>query len=553
MNEIGSLIVRLLDETTKTSVGLFAPELVLSGTIVAMLLFRVLPVLWRVPTQWIALAGAFGSFALTLCQFSRLVDGTITGVVFIDNLLLPLTSRHSQSFFTGLLMFDQFATFFRMFLSLFVILTITLTVLSGIPDRDDAPDFYTLLLGVTIGLMIMASSNHLLMLFLGVEMASVPSYVLVGFLKGRKQSSEAALKFVVYGAGAAGVMLYGISLLTGLTGTGSMPELAARLSMIVEKGAGMSDPTVRTIVLAGMMVLVGLAFKLSIFPFHFWCPDAFEGASAEVAGFLSVASKAGAFALLVRFGLAFSGHSEAVSGIGFALGIGLGVLAAASATFGNLSAYGQTNVKRLLAYSTIAHAGYMLMSVSALLVMKCGKHPNSETDAATLSCIEGLIYYLFVYLFMNLGAFAIVALIRNQIFSEELEDYNGLATQSPVLCFGMALCVFSLIGLPPMGGFFAKLVIFASVYKAASVHWVMWFVLGAGAINTVFSLFYYVRILKAMYIKPRPDGARKVSYDLMPVGLFVLMICLPVLGLGLLPARFTETFNHIASVLLTSR
>ena len=537
MNEIGSLIVRLLDETTKTSVGLFAPELVLSGTIVAMLLFRVLPVLWRVPTQWIALLGAFGAFALTLCQFDRLVSGEV----------------RSESFFTGLLMFDQFATFFRMFLSLFVILTITLTVLSGIPDRDDAPDFYTLLLGATIGLMIMASSNHLLMLFLGVEMASVPSYVLVGFLKGRKQSSEAALKFVVYGAGAAGVMLYGISLLTGLTGTGSMPELAARLSMIVEKGAGMSDPTVRTIVLAGMMVLVGLAFKLSIFPFHFWCPDAFEGASAEVAGFLSVASKAGAFALLVRFGLAFSGHSEAVASIGFALGIGLGVLAAASATFGNLSAYGQTNVKRLLAYSTIAHAGYMLMSVSALLVMKCGKHAGPETEAATLSCIEGLIYYLFVYLFMNLGAFAIVALIRNQIFSEELDDYNGLATQSPVLCFGMALCVFSLIGLPPMGGFFAKLVIFASVFKATSVHWVMWFVLGAGAINTVFSLFYYVRILKAMYIKPRPDGARKVSYDLMPVGLFVLMICLPVLGLGLLPARFTETFNHIASVLLTSR
>jgi NADH-quinone oxidoreductase subunit N len=534
MNEIGSLVVRLLDETTKTSVGLFAPELVLSGTIVVMLLFRTLPGLWRVPAQWIALAGAFAAFALTLCQFDRLVSG----------------EARAESFFTGLLMFDQFATFFRMFLSLFVILTITLTVLSGIPDREDAPDFYTLLLGATVGMMIMASANHLLMLFLGVEMASVPSYAMVGFLKGRKQSSEAALKFVVFGAGAAGVMLYGISLLTGLTGTGSMPLLAERLSMIVTQGAGMSDPTVRTIVLAGMMVLVGLAFKLSIFPFHFWCPDAFEGASAEVAGFLSVASKAGAFALLVRFGLAFSSHSEAVSGIAFAFGIGLGVLAAASATFGNLSAYGQTNVKRLLAYSTIAHAGYMLMSVSALLVMRFGKHAGPETDAATLSCIEGLIYYLFVYLFMNLGAFAIVALIRNQIFSEELDDYNGLATQSPVLCFGMALCVFSLIGLPPMGGFFAKLVVFASVFKATSVHWVMWFVLGAGAINTVFSLFYYVRILKAMYVKPRPDGARKVSYDLMPVGAYVLMICLSTLALGIVPQLFAPTFNNIASVLL---
>lgn len=534
MNEIGSLIDRLLDETTKTSVGLFAPELLLSGTIVAMLLFRTLPLLRRVPAQWIALIGAFMAFAWTLCQFNGLVEGEV----------------QSTPFFTGLLMFDQFATFFRMFLSLFAILTITLTVLSGIPDREDSPDFYTLLLGTTIGLMIMSSANHLLMLFLGVEMASVPSYVLVGFLKGRRKSSEAALKFVVYGAGAAGVMLYGISLLAGLTGTGSMPELAERLSLIVGQGAGIGDPTVRTIVLAGMMVLVGLAFKLSVFPFHFWCPDAFEGAAAEVAGFLSVASKAGAFALLVRFGLAFSGHSQEVSGIAFALGIGLGVLAAVTATFGNLAAYGQSNVKRLLAYSTIAHAGYMLMAVSALLVMRFGKHGGAETEAATLSCIEGLIYYLFVYLFMNLGAFAIVALIRNQIFSEELDDYNGLGTQCPVLCFGMALCIFSLIGLPPMGGFYAKLVIFASVFKATSVHWVMWFVLAAGAINTVFALFYYIRILKAMYVKPRPDGARKVTYDLLPVGVFVLMISLPVLGLGIFPARFTETFNNVASVLL---
>lgn len=534
MNDIGPLVGQLV-ESTKTAVGLFAPELVLSGTIVVMLLCRILPLLWRVPTQWIALAGAFSAFALTLCQFDSLVGG----------------AQQAESFFSGLLVFDQFATFFRMFLSLFLILTITLTVLTGIPDREDAPDFYTLLLGATIGLMIMASANHLLMLFLGVEMTSVPSYAMVGFLKGRKQSSEAALKYVVYGAGAAGVMLYGISLLAGLTGTGSMPEMAARLSMIVGQGAGIGDPTVRTVVLAGMMVLVGLAFKLSVFPFHFWCPDAFEGAAAEVAGFLSVASKAGAFALLVRFGLAFSGHSKEVSSIAFALGIGLGVLGAVTATFGNLSAYGQSNMKRLLAYSTIAHAGYMLMAVSALMVMRFGKHAGAEDDAASLSCIEGLIYYLFVYLFMNLGAFAIVALIRNQIFSEELDDYNGLGPQCPLLCFCMALCVFSLIGLPPMGGFFAKFAIFYSVFKATSVHWVMWFVLGAGAINTVFSLFYYIRILKAMYIKPRPDGARKMNNELFPAGVFVLMICLPVLTLGLFPARFTETFKHIAEVLLT--
>ncbi len=541
MNEIGSLVVRLLDETTKTSVGLFAPELVLSGTIVAMLLLRVLPLLWRIPSQWIALLGSFAAFALTLCQFDQLLPHEVNG-----RIIPPVLSW--TPIFTGMLMFDQFATFFRMFLSLFAILTITLTVLSGIPDREDAPDFYTLLLGATLGLMIMASANHLLMLFLGVEMASVPSYAMVGFLKGRKKSSEAALKFVVYGAGAAGVMLYGISLLAGLTGTGSLPEIAHRLSLIVASGAGIGDPTVRTILLAGMMILVGIAFKLSIFPFHFWCPDAFEGASAEVAGFLSVASKAGAFALLVRFGLAFAGDSDAVSQIAMSLGIGVGVLAAASATFGNLSAYGQTNMKRLLAYSTIAHAGYMLMSVSALLVMSHGKTEIDHAD--TRRCIEGLIFYLFVYLFMNLGAFAIVALIRNQIFSEELDDYNGLASQCPVLCFAMALCVFSLIGLPPLGGFYAKFVIFYSVFKATSVHWSMWLVLGAGAINTVFALFYYLRILKAMYIKPRPAGAKSVYYELFPVGIYVLMLSVPALLLGILPQRFTDTANYVAHTLL---
>ncbi len=535
MNEIGSLVVRMLDETTKTSVGLFAPELVLSGTIVLMLLFRVFPLLNRIPAQWIALLGAFTAFGWALCQFDRLVEGTL----------------QSQPIFTGMLMFDQFGTFFRMFLCLFSILTITLTVLSGIPDREDAPDFYTLLLGATIGMMIMASANHLLMLFMGVEMTSVPSYVMVGFMKGRKQSSEAALKYVVYGAGAAGVMLYGVSLLAGLTGTGSMPELAQRLSLILSQSASMSDPTVRTIVFAGLMVFVGLAFKLSIFPFHFWCPDAFEGASAEVAGFLSVGSKAGAFALLVRFGLSFTSNSAAVSEIALALGVGLGVLSAATATFGNLSAFGQTNIKRMLAYSTIAHAGYMLMAVSALLVLQFGKVAGLDTPAETSRCLEGLIYYLFVYLFMNLGAFSIVALLRNQIFSEEIEDYNGLASQCPVLCFGMALCVFSLVGLPPMGGFYAKFVIFYSVYQATSVHWVMWLVLGAGGLNTVFSLFYYMRILKAMYIKPRPEAARSIRVDLMPIGMFVLLICLPLVGLGILPQYFSPTFNNVASVLLS--
>ena len=202
-----------------------------------------------------------------------------------------------------------------------------LTAISGIPDYEDGPDFYTLLFGATLGMLLMASANNLLILFLGVEMASVPSYAMVGFLKGRPKSSEASLKFVVYGAGAAGVMLYGISLMAGLLGTANFTEMAANLDQVVG-AAGMKDATVRTVLLGALMVFVGLAFKLSIVPFHFWCPDAFEGAAAEVAGYLSVASKAAAFALLIRFcHILIGDHVEGLTHLNYALGLGLGMVA----------------------------------------------------------------------------------------------------------------------------------------------------------------------------------------------------------------------------------
>jgi NADH-quinone oxidoreductase subunit N len=446
---------------------------------------------------------------------------------------------------------------------LFLILVVALTVISGIPDLEDGPDFYTLLIGSTIGMMLMTSANNLLILFLGIEMTSVPSYAMVGFLKGRRLSSEASLKYVVYGAGAAGVMLYGTSLLAGILGTADLSEMTARLHLVFAgKSAGeimqvgMGDPTARTIVLGLMMIFVGLAFKLSLVPFHFWCPDAFEGASAEVAGFLSVASKAAAFALLVRVCLAILGdHNGALREIGLSFGVGLGVIAAVTATFGNLAAYAQTNVKRLLAYSTIAHAGYMLMAVAALVVLINGKAPQGmDVKYEQQRCLEGLLYYLAVYLFMNLGAFAIVAVIRNRIFSEEIADYAGLATQCPVLCVCMLICMFSLIGMPPLGGFFAKWIIFASLFQSGQIHWAMWAVLIVAAVNTVFSLFYYVRVLKAMFLETRPETARSAWIPVnSEAAVYVLLVSVPVLLFGVLPqlmSGLTNTAHHVADVLL---
>ncbi len=539
-----SLLNKLIEDTLQLSLPLFSAELVLCGTIVLMLLVRLFNADKFLPAYIVSIIGVGISFAIACCDYSKLsTPGFATGEIF-----------------TGLLIFDQFTAFFRIFLLLFLTLVICLTELSGIPDREDGPDFYTLLIGSTIGMLLMISANHLLILFIGIEMTSVPSYVLVGFMKGRKKSSEGSLKYVVYGAGTAGVMLYGISLLVGLLGTANFSEMGANLHQILASQSvegvalAISNPVVGTLLLGIMMVLVGIAFKLSLFPFHFWCPDAFEGASAEVAGYLSVASKGAAFALLVRFCLSIVGDYSSVdqfSNIYLAIGIGLGVIAVVSATYGNLTAYTQNNIKRLFAYSTIAHAGYMLMAVAALMVIMSADSGADINKAELASrCIQGLLYYLTVYMFMNLGAFAIVAFIRNQIFSEDLEDYKGIGKAFPVLGICMGICIFSLVGLPPFGGFFGKFAIFASLYEASTIHWSMFVVLCLAGLNTVFSLYYYVRILKTMFLEERPEGAPDFQSEpnLWNSG-YVVIISAPALLLGIFPGRLSSTVQDIASVL----
>jgi len=531
------LLKKLTEDQLPGDLAGFAPELALCGTLVVLLLGRLCNVDRNVPGYCLALLGTVIAFILATGQY-------------MGWLSVPIGDA---GFFSGLLVYDQWTIFFRLFLLLFLILVIVLTVLTEIPDNEDGPDFYTLLIGATIGLMLMASANHLLILFLAVEMASVPSYVMVGFLKGRRLSSEASLKYVVYGAGAAGVMLYGTSLLAGLLGTASFPELALHLkgALDPESGltAGLSAAESQTLMLAVLMVLAGLAFKLSLVPFHFWCPDAFEGATAEVAGYLSVASKAAAFALTVRFcGLLVGDPHE----LYVAIGIGLGVIAAVTATFGNLAAYAQTNIKRLLAYSTIAHAGYMLMGVAAMVVLRNTAidetNPGFHPGVVAVDCLEGLLFYLTVYLFMNLGAFAIVALIRNRIFSEEIDDYAGLSREAPVLSLAMAICMFSLIGLPPLGGFFAKYFLLYPVWVAGQANAAMYAIVIVALLNTVFSLFYYIRVLKAIYMAPRPEGARSATPAMID-RCYVLIVTIPILVLGVTPlistlSRYAQRVAH---------
>ncbi len=522
------------------SLGLFLPELLLCLTIVLLLLVRLFGADRFVPPYWTALVGALAAFCAAVAEFYGLRGAA------------PETS---VEMFTGLLVYDKLTVFFRLYLLLFLIFVVALTILSGIPDNEDGPDFYTLLFGSTLGMMLMVAANHLLILFLAIEMASVPSYAMVGFLKGRRKSSEAAFKYVVFGAGTAGVMLYGLSLLGGLLGTLEFPVVAERLAVAFSsaESVSLSNPAFATLLLALLMVFVGIAFKLSLVPFHFWCPDAFEGAAAEVGGFLSVASKGAAFALLVRFCLAFSTVPGAeLDGFGLYLGLALGAVAAVTATFGNLAAYAQTNVKRLLAYSTIAHAGYMLMAVAAMMVLLHPPEGTADLDGVA-AAIEGLLYYAFVYLFMNLGAFTVVAFVRNEIFSEEIDDYNGLVSQAPVLCVAMLVCMFSLVGMPPFGGFWGKLEVFAALFDAGRLHWFMWLVLVVGGANTVFSLFYYLRVLKAMFIAERPENAReaRVRADSLQ-GLYAIVVSVPVLVLGVVIGPLAATVRNVAEGLLSA-
>jgi NADH-quinone oxidoreductase subunit N len=385
---------------------------------------------------------------------------------------------------------DAFAGLARCFVLGAALLTVLLTQLTGIPDRDDSADFHTLMLGGTLGMLLMCSANHLLMIFIAVEMASLPAYALSGFLKGRRTGSEAALKYVVYGAGASGVMLYGISLLAGTFGTGYLPDVAAGVAR-----RGLDLP----VLAGGALLLVGLGFKLAAVPFHFWCPDVFEGAAAEVAGFLSVASKAGAVALTVRVLSTLNAAPDsprwAVPG---SFGVAVGIVGAVTVTFGNLAAFGQRNVKRLLAYSTIAHAGYMLLAVGTV------------TAAGT----AGVLYYLAAYVVMNLGAFAVVALVRNATGSETLDAFRGLVRRSPLLAVTMTLFLLSLLGLPPLAGFAGKFQVFAAVYEAAraataagngQLGGAFYVLLGVGVVNTVLSAYYYLKVARAMLLDDATD------------------------------------------------
>ncbi len=397
----------------------------------------------------------------------------------------------------GMIRFDWLGFFFKM-LFMFAAAVTALLLMDNekVGHRGEA---YLLLLASLLGMNLMAVSSDLVMLYLSIETTSIPLYILSGFMLADEKSTEAGFKYLLFGVLTSTIMLYGFSLVFGFTGTTSLYQLTDMFKT--------GDLPLVTALGTMALILVGLGFKVSIVPFHFWAPDVYEGAPIPVAGFLSTASKAAGFAVVVRlFFVAFSGFSVSWTTV-------LAVLAAITMTVGNLLALPQTNVKRLLAFSSIAHAGYAMIGVVAF----------SQLGAASV------VFYLAAYIATNLLAFGIVMAFARATGSEDLKDYSGMSRRSPWLGLMMLAAFLSLTGMPPFGGFVAKIFVFAAGIQAGYV----WLVI-VGILNSVIGVYYYLNVLKYVYLyrMPNQDEENHPIPLTRPYAIALIVLALGVLLIG---------------------
>lgn len=497
------------------SIHLFVPEIALTVGIILLLVWDLAFALKRLAAAAIALSSLLCAAVVTLVSRGAEVD-----------------------LFSGLIVRDGFADFFKIF---FHVVT-AVTVLVSLRARDtidyqggrnrDASEYFALLLTLDLGMSLMAASNDLLMAYLSLEMVSLVSYVVVGMrvdarrgLGGAGSSSatstsaEAALKYIIFGGVASGVMLFGLSLLYGMTGA---TEFATVRSALAATGQG----TLAVSILAVVLILAGFGYKVAAVPFHMWCPDVYEGAPTPVTALLSVGPKAAGFALLLRFFAASGGAVPDESQLlGAPWALLIGVMAAASMTLGNLAAILQQNVKRLLAYSSIAHAGYLLMALCVF---------SRESQQAVL-------LYLVAYLFMNLGAFIVVIGFSEAGVGESIESYRGLGSRAPMLAALMAVFLFSLTGIPPMAGFIGKFYLFAAVLQKGGAFYVILAVIGI--VNSAISLYYYARILKEMYFESSEDKS-----PLLVPGVHrtvALVLAVPTVLIGIYWAPLVDLISRV--------
>ncbi len=472
------------------SLGYFVPELILAVSVIALILGDLL-----VSRKDLLGMAALASVVLALVA-----------------VVATLPDRGDAFLFNRMIVHDQFSVFFKVVFSLATFATIWLSLDSREVDRVSQGEYYAMLVAATLGMYLMATATNLLMAYLALEFVSLTSYVLTGTLRHNRRSGEASLKYLIYGGVASGTMIYGMSWIFGLTG--SMDYAGINAGLAAGQGGSLA------LFIAVVFTLAGFGYKIAAVPFHMWAPDVYTGAPIPVTAFLSVGSKAAGFALLLRFfypalsTLGADGQWQALGGVQWPQ-IVL-VLSMVSMTVGNLAALQQDNIKRLLAYSSVAHAGYMLMGLAVL------------SDEG----LRAILFYLVVYYLMNIGAFAIVMLVANATGREDFDSFRGLAWRGGALpAVAMAVFLFSLAGIPPLGGFIGKFYLFAAVIRAE------FYVLAlVGAMNSVVSLYYYARIVRTMFLDQPTGDEETVVFEWSTGGLIgVLTVATVVCGIYWIP------------------
>jgi len=449
------------------------PELVLTaGALVVLIADVLLPKDRRAALSWVTLI-ALGATLASLAPFAS----------------TRVEIAH------GLIAVDRFALFFKILFLVAAAITVLMSVRYLEVEGASPGEYYFLILCATLGMMIMAGGIDLVTIFIGLETMAVSFYILAGFIKPSQRSNEAAVKYFLLGAFSLGILLYGMSLMYGLSGTTNLRVMATRF-------AGQEQNPL--LVLAVILVVAGVGFKIAAVPFHMWAPDVYEGAPTPITAFLSVGSKAASFAMLLRI---FVEGLPAMSGDWRLL---FYVLSIVTMTVGNFAAVTQSNLKRMLAYSSIAHAGYVLIGVVA----------------GTARGVTATLIYLLVYSFMQLGAFAVIVLLRREdVVGDELKDFSGLHVRNPFAAFAMLLFMLSLGGIPPTAGFMGKFWLFSSAIDAG-YYWLA----VIGVLNSAVSLYYYVRVVVFMYLKKETIGSEPKATPALAVTLAIAVAATLILG-----------------------
>jgi NADH-quinone oxidoreductase subunit N len=408
--------------------------------------------------------------------------------------LTPFSTTHVEVA-RGLIAVDQFALFFKIVFLIAAAITVLMSVRYLEVEGASPGEYYFLILCATLGMMIMAGGIDLITIFIGLETMAVSFYILAGFIKPNQRSNEAAVKYFLLGAFSLGILLYGMSLMYGLSGTTNLRTMAVTF-------AGQErDPR---LVLAVILVVAGVGFKIAAVPFHMWAPDVYEGAPTPITAFLSVGSTAASFAMLLRIFL------EGLPSMSADWRLLFEALSIVTMTVGNVAAVTQTNIKRMLAYSSIAHAGYVLIGVVA----------------GTARGITAMLIYLLIYSFMQLGAFAVIVFLRRKdVVGDELKDFSGLNVRHPVAAFAMLLFMLSLGGIPPTAGFMGKFWLFGAAIEAGYV----WLAV-IGVLNSAISLYYYIRIVVFMYLKKETIGSEPVAGPSLTLALAIAVAATIVFG-----------------------